>query len=69
MTNEVKEKIRQARMKMPADARRDKRRGLKTFSRGERQRVREMVQLHNKQWVANVKGTSIAVINQICGEE
>lgn len=67
MTEELKEKIRQARTKVPASARRDVRRGLQTFSRGERQRVREMVQLHGKQRVANVKGTSVAVINQICG--
>lgn len=69
MTNELKEKIRQARKQIPADARRDVRRGLDTFNRGERQRVREMVQIHGKQRTASVKGTSMAVINQICGED
>jgi hypothetical protein len=68
MTNGLAEKIRRARKQVPADARGDVRRGLQTFNRGERQRVREMVQLYGKQRTASVKGTSVVVINQICGE-
>ncbi len=65
----VKEKLLAAKNSIPTSARRTKKRPLESFSASEKTWVREMVKHKSHIQVANVKGTTLAVINKICKEK